>query len=358
VGPGEGELDLVAWPGYAEDGSNDPRFDWVHPFERRTGCRVTVRYVTTADEVVAQLRQRGIYDGGSVSSDAAGRLIDSEAVAEVNSRLVPNLRNIVRPLRSADFDTVQGRDFGVPFLYGPNLLLFNTKQVRGVPTSWGVTWSPDSPYRGRVMIYDAPIFIADAALYLKAHDRGLGIRDPYELTAGQLDAAAALLRRQSEMDARYWSTPTDEVLAFAAGKVVLGTGRPQALGLIRSVPVSAVLPSEGATGWADTWMVSATARHPNCMYLWMEWTLTPRVQDQMARWIRAAPANPRACELLRRTVGAAASTLRYGRCGDVRFLSSLYLWKTPQEECGDGRTECMAFRDWNREWESIREART
>src|SRR5437588_10013204 len=52
VGPGEGELDLVNWAGYAEDGSNDKTVDWVHPFEKATGCTVRDKVGNTSDEMV------------------------------------------------------------------------------------------------------------------------------------------------------------------------------------------------------------------------------------------------------------------------------------------------------------------
>src|SRR5688572_7422259 len=40
IGPGEGELNLVIWAGYAERGATDPAYDWVTPFQDATGCQV------------------------------------------------------------------------------------------------------------------------------------------------------------------------------------------------------------------------------------------------------------------------------------------------------------------------------
>ena len=66
---GEGQLNIIAWAGYAEDGSNDPKVDWVTPFEQQTGCQVNVKIGNTSDEMV-KLMKTGQYDGVSASGDA------------------------------------------------------------------------------------------------------------------------------------------------------------------------------------------------------------------------------------------------------------------------------------------------
>ena len=32
-----GTINVLAWPGYAEDGTTDPNVDWVTPFEKEIG---------------------------------------------------------------------------------------------------------------------------------------------------------------------------------------------------------------------------------------------------------------------------------------------------------------------------------
>jgi putative spermidine/putrescine transport system substrate-binding protein len=349
----EGEVDLVAWPGTVEDGSNDPRMDWVRPFERRTGCVVTVRYVNTADEMVGLLRQRGAFDGGLVSSDAAGRLIGHGDVAPIDTRLVPGLARLMPSLRRPAFATARGRVYAVPFDYGPNLLVFNTRVLRRPPTSWRITWVPSPRLAGHVIRYTSPIYLADAALYLRAHQPALGIRDPYELTDTQLQAAAALLQRQAEHSEKSWAQFSEEISDFADGTAFAGVGRPIVLDLTRAVPVRAVVPREGVTGWVDAWMMTAHPAHPDCMYRWMQWTTEPSVQAETAQWYGAAPANPAACAELRRAVGPSADSIRYGRCGDERFLRSMAIWRTPSSDCGDGRHDCAGWGEWQSKWRSI-----
>jgi putative spermidine/putrescine transport system substrate-binding protein len=354
VGTGDGLLDLVAWAGTVEDGSNDPRLDWVHPFERSTGCMVSVRYATSAEEMVGLMRQRGAFDGGLVSSDVAGRLVLGGDVAPLDPKLLPGLPALMPALRPP-FEGPGGALYGVPLEYGPNLLLYNSSVIRRPPASWRIVWDRGSPYKGRVIAYGASIALADAALYLRAHDRALGITDPFELTPEQLKAATGLLEDQTELTHKEWTQFSEELIGFAGGAILVGVGRPIVLDLGSRVPVRGVVPREGVTGWVDGWMVSSHAAHPNCMYRWMQWTTNASVQAQVAQWNGAAPANPAACPLLRRAVGSAADTIRYGRCGDAGFLRSMALWRTPSSDCARGRASCEDYHAWIRAWASVDE---
>jgi putative spermidine/putrescine transport system substrate-binding protein len=364
IGEGEGALRLVAWAGYVEDGSSDPTVDWVTPFEQRTGCSVSVRYADSSDELLTLMRPGSTetYDGISAPGDVAGELIASRQVRPIDPELFPSFGETLESLREGDNHyIVDGRVYGVPALYGPNALLFDPRAVKPAPESWGVVFRPESRYAGRISMIDSPMALADAALFLAARRPELGITDPYELTTAQLDAAAELLDGQEDGVALYWSQFTQQVDAFTEGDVVLGAGWPITLGLLDLGPsaVRGIVPQEGITGWADTWMVSADAEHPNCMLEWMRWTLRPDVQAQMALWYGGAPSNARACPLLRRALGSfadAADTLRFGRCGDEAFLESLALWRRPGVECGDGRGRtCTGYPAWVLRWRAIRD---
>src|SRR5437899_723407 len=350
IGPGEGALNLVAWTGYVESGKSDPKVDWVTPFTTQTGCKINVKFADTSDEMVTLMRQGGgtQWDGVSASGDATNRLIAHGDVAEVNVSLVPDFKDVIPSLQSPKHNTVNGKHYGIPYMYGPNVLMYNTQVVNPAPTSWKDTWETSSPYKGKVAAYDSPIFIADAALYLKAHNKSLGITDVYELTTKQLDAAIALLKQQAPMIKKYWSATTDETDPFSSGDMVIGTAWPYPVSFLKAdkKPVASLVPSEGPTGLADAWMMSAHAQHPNCMYLWMKWTLRPEVQAQVASWYGAAGSNPKSCAILKQSLGdsaALADTVRYGECGNVEFLKSIYLWKTPQSNCGNGKTDCMDY---------------
>lgn len=352
IGPTEGQLNLIAWPGYTQK-------SWVKPFEDQTGCKVTVKYGNTSDEMVTLMRQSGgtAFDGVSASGDATNRLIAAGDVAAVDvNALFPEYADVMQPLQAPAHNTVNGVHFGVPYMWGPNILMFNTDVVKPVPTSWSTVFETNgNPYAGKVTAYDSPIYIADAALYLKATQPDLGISDPYELTQDQLTAATDLLKQQAGMIKKYWSVYTDEIDGFESGDMVVGTAWPVNQSILVAdgkVPVSSVIPKEGVTGWADTWMMSSHAAHPNCMLKWMEYTLQPDVQTQVAEYYGATPSNTKSCAQLDKDLGADAKNYH---CGDDAFLSAVALWKTPLSECGDDRgATCMDYSAWTNAWTEVR----
>src|SRR5207248_3918695 len=142
VGAGEGQLNLIAWPGYVENGQNSPTADWVTPFQRQTGCKINVKYGNTSDEMVNLMRQGGgtQYDGVSASGDATNRLIAHGDVAEINVKLIPSFNQMIPSLQSPPHNTVDGVHYGVPYMWGPNFLMYRKDVVKPAPTSWNVVF--------------------------------------------------------------------------------------------------------------------------------------------------------------------------------------------------------------------------
>ena len=184
--------------------------------------------------------------------------------------------------------------------------------------------------KGRVQAYDGPIYIADAALYLMAHKPELGIKDPYELNEDQYKAALDLLRGQRTLVGRYWHDAT------CAGRRFQERGR-RRLGLVAvpgeyaavaaKRPIASTIPEEGATGWADTTMMDADAAHPNCAYMWLEHSLAPKVQGDVAAWFGSLPSVPAACKGNELLTDEGCKTNGYDNFDKIRF------WKTPVAKC-------------------------
>lgn len=350
LGTPEGRLDLVAWAGYAEDGSVDPKVDWVTPFTKATGCQVHTKVADTSDSMVA-LMQSGRYDGVSASGDASLRLIYGGTVAPVNTGLLTNYEDIAKYLKNQPYNSVKNQMYGVPHGYGANMLMYRTDKIPQRPTSWSVVWDKDSPAAGHVVAYDSPIYIADAALYLKTHRPDLKITDVYELDEKQFDAAIDLLKQQRPNVNQYWANYLDELQSFKSGYNYAGTAWQVTanLAMTDKAPVATTIPSEGATGWSDTWMISSKAQHPTCMYKWMNWITTPKVQAEVAQWFGEAPANPKACKY---TAKGFCSTYHVG---DPEFYKRLAFWKTPVKDCGDDRgSKCVEYSRWAQAWTQIK----
>ena len=365
IGTGEGELDIIVWAGYAEDGSNVKEYDWVNPFiAANPDCgKVNVKPADTSDAMVSLMQGGGggLYDGVSASGDASNTLITRGDVAEVNVDLIPDFKDVSPFLQSPAHNTVNGKHYGVSHGWGGNTLMYRTDIVKPAPTSWDVTFDPAKmeAYKGKVTAYDGSIYIADAALYLKTHKLELGITDPYELTQDQFNAAIDLLKAQHPYVGKYWAAYTDEIDNFTNGATVVGTTWPYQTNTLKAakVAVEAVVPTEGMTGWADTWMLASKAAHPNCMYKWMAWMVTPHVQAEVAEYFGEAPANPKACAELDKTYGS------YGvkdfctlySVNDKAFYDSISFWKTPQADCGDSRGQtCIPYDQWVTAYQAVK----
>ena len=300
LGEGEGEVNLVAWAGYVEDGSTDPEGrlgDGLREGDRLPGQRQDRQH----------LRRDGAADAHGPVRRASPppatrptRLIEGGDVDPVNTDLIPNYADVYDALKDQDFNSVDGQMYGVPHGRGSNLLMYDPDEVSPRPTSWDVVFDKADEYSGKVTAYDNPIYIADAALYLREHQPDLGIEDPYELDQEQFDAAIELLKQQGEHVGEYWSDYTKEIQAFANGDSSVGhhlAGDQTTCSTPTASQEEVVLPEEGATGWSDTWMISSEAANPNCMYMWMDHIISPEANAAVAEWFGEAPSNEKACEL-------------------------------------------------------------
>jgi len=198
-----------------------------------------------------------------------------------------------------------------------------------------------------------PIQIADAALYLSKTQPSLGITDPYELTEAQLNAAVNLLKQQRPLVKKYWTGAADEVELFKNGDAVIGAAWPLQTNSLEAdkVPVKELIPVQGATGWADTWMLAAHAKHPNCAYKWVNWVSMPKVQAQQAISFGETPANTKACTYMEEI--KKGSCVKYHANAPAAYFESIKFWKTPVANCGNGQTNCMDYSVWQKRWTEI-----
>lgn len=352
LGPGEGALNLVIWPGYAERGATDPAYDWVTPFEKKTGCIVkTTDMVDSANGV--SLLQSGDYDGGSFSGNATTRLMAGGTVAPINTALIPNYANIFEGLKLKPHNSMDGVPYGVPHGRGPNILMYNTKEIPTEPTSWDSVWSGE--YGDKVSIYDSADYIADAALHLMTTQPNLGIKNPYQLNDAQFAAAIKLLEAQRDAGAQYWASYTDQMALYTSGDVVTGTSWQLQSNLLQAEnqPIAGIVPAEGSTGWSDTWMIATKAKNPNCMYMWMDHMASAEANGQATVWFGEAPTSQQACDY--------AETISPGHCElthatDEAYYDKIWYWSTPQADCADedAATTCKDQDAWIAAWTALR----
>ena len=347
IGDGEGEVSIVAWAGYIERGETMKEFDWVTKFEADTGCKVSVKTANTSDEMVALMNEGG-FDLVTASGDASLRLIAGGRVQPINIDLIPSWSTVDDRLKDAPWHTVDGVHYGVPYMWGPNVLMYNTEVFKEPPTSWNVVFEkmdlPDGKSNeGRVQAYDGPIHIADAAQYLMFHKPELKITSPYELNEEQYKAALDLLRGQRNLVSRYWHDAFIQMDDFKNEGVVASGSWPFQVGLLQSekLPIASVIPQEGATGWADTTMMHVDSKHPNCAYKWMEHSLASNLQSDLSVWFGANPAVPAAC-----TDGRGMQTAEGCTKNGLDDFEKIRFWTTPVANCSQGEGKCVPYYRW------------
>ncbi len=353
----EGQLNIVAWAGYVERGDSDKAYDWVTGFEKETGCKVNVKTAATSDEMVTLMNQGG-FDLVTASGDASLRLIAGKKVQPIDVTKIANWANVDKRLQDAPWNTVDGKHYGTPYQWGPNVLAYNTNVFKTAPTSWSVVFEeqnlPDGKSnKGRVQAYYGAIYIADAAVYLMTKKPELGIKNPYELNKDQYAAALDVVTKQRALVGRYWGDANVQVDDFKNEGVVASSSWPFQVNLLEAdkavmakTPIASTIPAEGATGWADTTMLHAEAAHPNCAYAWLNHSLDAKVQGDVAAWFGSVPAVPAACK------GNALLTDAGCDTNGMSNFDKIWFWRTPTGKC-EAEGTCVPYSQWAKDYLAV-----
>ena len=347
-------INVLAWPGYVENGATDPAVDWVTDFQKETGCTVKPQIFGTSDEAYTLFTTNPEqFDVVSASGDASLRLVRGGFVQPVNLALFKNYPDIFEALKNKPYNTVDGVAYGVPHGRGSNLLMWRTDQVTPAPTTWAQMFDPANGYK--VSVYDAPIYIADAAVVLMATKPDLGIKNPYALDEKQFAAAVDLLKAQKPAITQYWVDYLKQMDDFRAGNSTVGTTWQIITNLLQAedpaVPVDVIKPSEGATGWSDTWMINSKTKNLACSYAFIDHLTSPATNAAIAEWFGEAPGNSKSCALT-----ADPNHCKIFHADEDAFWKDVWYWQTPTEECVDGRTDvkCKGFDAWIKAWTEIK----
>lgn len=367
----ERQLDIVAWADHVERGESDEAYDWVTQFEADTGCRVNVKVVEPKDDLLALLSAgrpapsppgdaswppagNAPYDLVIASGDESLQLIHGGWVQPIGLDRVPSFAGVDPRLQQASWHYVDGQHWGVPWQWRPNVLLYNTEAYQTAPTSWSAVFAEQKladgkSSRGRIQAMAAPIYIADAALYLAARKPALGIKDPFELDELQYTEALAVLRAQRPLVARYWRDRHVQVQDFISEGVVASVSWPyqsETL-LANKQPVATTVPAEGITARGDATFMVSGAPHPNCAFKWLDWSVSPRVQGDAAAWLGTVPTVPRACE--------GSPLLGADGCvkNGMELLERAHFWRTPEAKCAQHAKGCVAYDRWVKDFTTL-----
>jgi len=284
-------LNLLVWEGYA-----DPSF--VAGFEEQCKCKVAASYMGSSDELVAKLRggSAGNYDVISPSSDVATMISTAGLAAPLDLSKLPSYNQLSPMLTALPLVRANGQVFGVPFMWGPNPLIYETTAFPQAPDSWSVLWDPK--LKGKISVWDEL-----STVYMAAQVLGYDKPDPsqlYNLTDEQLESVKKKLLELKPNIRKMWSTGGELTNLFENHEVVAAMGWPLNTAELRkkNFPVGETIPKENTTGWIDHLMITAASENKDLAYQFLEYMVEAKTQKAVSDVTHYTPANPQAGALM------------------------------------------------------------
>src|SRR5271166_3770308 len=358
--PSRGVVRLVVPDGPVQNGNVDPKADWVSGFEKRTGCQIELKYASTDAQAVVDITRgvgRSYYDGVLASPEVAGQLIKARAVQPLDVQRIPGYTQLSPTLRNAPSEVSGTRVYGLPYSWDSYVTGYDAGKVMPAPQGWSALFAPASAsrYGGKITLPDAPLTLALAALHLKSAQPSLGITDPFELTKPQLAAAVQAVTAVRHNVGTFWSQDSQVIGQLGDGQDVLGAVLShQIVELARAglptagVPAPAPAAGPGtAVGIVLSWMMTSGAPLTDCTYRWFSWSASRSVQERVSAWTSTAPANPRAC------TGPAAANCSEFHEASLATARNLVFDHLPASNCGDGKSGCTDYGQWQSAWQRI-----
>ena len=290
-GKKEETLSLLVWEGYSDDTA-------VRAFEENHHCKVAASYMGSSDELVAKLRggSASNYDVISPSSDVAASIARTGLAAPLDLSKLPTYSQLSAKLRDLPLVKAHGQIYGVPFMWGPNPLLYDTTVFAQPPDSWAIFWNPK--YKGKISVWDDL-----STVYMAAQILGYDKPDPsklYDLTDEQLDAVKKKLIELKPNIRKIWSTGGELTNLFQNHEVVLAMGWPLNTNDLRKLnfPIGETIPKENTTGWIDHLMITAASSHKDLAQAFLEYMIEAKTQKLVTDRTHYTPANPGAAQFL------------------------------------------------------------
>jgi putative spermidine/putrescine transport system substrate-binding protein/spermidine/putrescine transport system substrate-binding protein len=313
--PKQPTLTLLVWEGYA-----DPSF--IGAFEESHHCKVVASYMGTSDELVAKLRggSASNYDVISPSSDVAASIVRAGLAAPLDLSKIPAYSQLSAKLRESNIVKLNNQVYGVPFVWGPNPLLYDTTAFSKAPDSWAVLW--DAKYRGKVSVWDEL-----STVYMAAQVLGFDKPDPsqlYNLSDAQLEAVKKKLIELKPNIRKMWATGGELTNLFQNHEVVIAMGWPLMTNDLRKLnfPIGETIPRENTTGWIDHLMITAASSNKELAQAFLAYMVEAQTQKKVSDVTHYTPANPGAAQFL----SAEGKKILHLDDSDA-YMQRIYFWQ-------------------------------
>lgn len=284
-------LNLLVWEGYA-----DPSF--IKGFEAQCKCKVSASYMGSSDELVAKLRggSSGTYDVISPSSDVATMITQSGLAAPLDLAKLPSYTQLSAQLTSLPLVKSKGNVYGVPFMWGPNPLIYDTTALPQAPDSWTIFWDPKM--KGKLSVWDDL-----STVYMAAQVLGYDKPDPshlYNLSDQELEAVKKKLLELKPSIRKMWSTGGELTNLFQNHEIIAAMGWPLMTNQLRKAqfPVGETIPKENTTGWIDHLVITAGSENKELAHQFLEYMIQAQTQKKATDVTGYTPANPQAAKFM------------------------------------------------------------
>ena len=284
-------LNLLVWEGYA-----DPSY--VKAFEDQNHCKVSALFMGSSDELMAKLRgsSAGTYDVISPSSDVANLIVTSGLAAPLDIKGIPSYGQLSPQLTSLPLVRAGQKIYGVPFMWGPDPMIYDRTTFAQPPDSWNVMWDPK--LKGKISVWDDL-----STVYMAAQVLGYDKPDPghlYNLTDTELEAVKKKLLELKPNIRRMWSKSSELTALFQNHEVVIAMGWPLMTNQLRKAnfPAGETIPKENTTGWIDHLMITAGSENKQLAQKFLEFMIQAEPQKNVTDVTGYTPANPRAAQFM------------------------------------------------------------
>ena len=308
-------LALLVWEGYA-----DPSY--VRVFEEAHNCKINASYMGSSDELVAKLRggSASNYDVISPSSDVATMIASSGLAVPLDLSKLPSFTQLSERLRSLPLVRTNGSVYGVPFTWGPNPLLYDTKAFATAPDSWALLWEPK--LKGKISVWDEL-----STLYMTAQILGYDKPDPshlYHLSDAELENVKKKLLALKPNIRKIWTTGGELTNLFENHEVVAAMGWPLMTNQLRKVnfPIGETIPKENTTGWIDHLMITAASEHKELATQFLAYMIEAKTQKAVADVTGYDPANPQAGQFM---TAEQRKSLHLDNADE--YMARIYFWQ-------------------------------
>lgn len=284
------ELNILCWEQYADESV-------VKPFEEKYNCKVNATFFTSSDDLLAKLKAGGgdTYDVISPSGDMAGYLVDAGMAEPIDTSHISSWKDIPDVFKLDDMEK-DGQIYGIPYLWGPDYVMYNADVITEPIKSWKELW--DSKYSGRLALHDDV-----SNIYMIGLLEGLTKTDKsalYNMSEDQLADAQSQLTTLNKSVRKYWSAGGELEDLFMNGEVDIAVGWPSTLKNLQNQGMNMgwCIPDEGCTGWFDRWMTVKDSKHQQLATLWMDWTTSAKGEALGSIVTTFSVSNPKAADYM------------------------------------------------------------